>query len=164
MEVKIDDATTDDLPAIAAILNEAIETTTAVWYDELRTQDWMDAWFELKRLKGWPVLVARFDGRVVGYASYGEFRPHAGYRDTMEHSVYVDTSVRGTGIGRKLLAALIERARTNSVHVLVGGIADENTASISLHRALGFEEVARMPEVGQKFGRWLTLIFMQMVL
>ncbi len=162
--ILIDDAVTGDLPAIAAILNEAIENTTAVWYDEPRTPDWMGAWFELKRAKGWPVLVARSEGRVVGYASYGEFRPHAGYRDTLEHSVYVDGSVRGAGIGRLLLTALIERARANGVHVLVGGIAAENAASIALHGALGFEEVARMPEVGQKFGRWLTLIFMQKVL
>jgi len=164
VEVKIDDAAAGDLPAIAAILNEAIENTTSIWYDEPRTQDWMDAWFELKRLKGWPVLVARFDGRVVGYASYGEFRPHAGYRDTMEHSVYVERSVRGAGIGRTLLTKLSERARANGVHVLVGGIAVENATSIALHQALGFVEVARMPEVGQKFGRWLTLIFMQKVL
>lgn len=164
MNILIEDAVAGDLPVIAAILNEAIANTTAVWYDDPRTPDWMAAWFELKRLKGWPVLVARCDGRVLGYASYGEFRPHAGYRDMLEHSVYVDGSARGAGIGRKLLTALIERARENGVHVLVGGIAGENTASIGLHAALGFQEVARMPEVGQKFGGWLTLVFMQKIL
>ncbi|MEN3976678.1 N-acetyltransferase family protein [Emcibacter sp. SYSU 3D8] len=164
MDVKIENALADDLPAIAVILNEAIENTTSVWYDEPRTRDWMDAWFELKRLKGWPVLVARGEGRVLGYASYGEFRPHTGYRGTREHSVYVDGSVRGMGIGRMLLGTLIARARDNGVHILVGGIADENAASIALHRSLGFSEVARMPEVGQKFDRWLTLVLMQKIL
>jgi len=82
----------------------------------------------------------------------------------MEHSVYVNDAFHRAGIGRLLLTALIERARANGVHVLVGGIAAENAASIALHAALGFEEVARMPEVGQKFGRWLTLVFMQKIL
>jgi phosphinothricin acetyltransferase len=162
--ITVVDARTGDLPAIAAILNHAILHTTAVWYDDLRTPEWMEGWFELRRAKGWPVLVARSKGRVVGYASYGEFRPHYGYRDTMEHSVYVDASAHGGGIGRMLLSALVERARANGVHVLVGGVASENEASVALHRSLGFQEVARMPEVGQKFGRWLTLVFMQKIL
>ncbi len=164
MEVKIEDAVADDLQAIAAILNHSILTTTAAWYDEPCTDEWMAAWFELRRAKGWPVLVARREERVVGYATYGEFRSRTGYRDTMEHSVYVDEAFHRSGIGRMLLVELVERARGNGVHVLVGGIADENAASIALHQALGFVEVARMPEVGQKFGRWLTLIFMQKVL
>jgi phosphinothricin acetyltransferase len=162
--IEIADAEATDIPAIAAILNHAILNTTASWYDEPRTPEWMDAWFELRQAKGWPVLVARRDGRVAGYASYGEFRSNTGYRDTMEHSVYVDPSVHRCGVGRMLLAALVDRARAKGVHVLVGGIADENAASIGLHRSLGFEEVARMPEVGQKFGRWLTLVFMQKIL
>jgi L-amino acid N-acyltransferase YncA len=162
--VEIVDAVAEDVPAIAAILNHEVLHTTAVWSDEPYTDEWMATWFELRRDKGWPVLVARYQGRVVGYATYGEFRSRAGYRDTMEHSVYVDGAVHRGGIGRLLLGALMERARANGVHVLVGGIADENTASLGLHRALGFHEVARMPEVGQKFGRWLTLIFMQKIL
>ncbi len=164
MGILVDDAAAADLPAIAAILNQAIAGTTAVWYDTPRTADWMAAWFELRRAKGWPVLVARREGRVLGYASYGEFRPHAGYRDTREHSVYVDPAAHREGVGRLLLSALVARARVDGVHVLVGGIVDENTASIALHRSLGFEEVARMPEVGQKFGRRLTLVFMQKIL
>ena len=164
MGILVDDAAAADLPAIAAILNQAIVSTTAVWYDTPRAADWMAAWFELRRAKGWPVLVARREGRVLGYASYGEFRPHAGYRDTKEHSVYVDPAAQREGVGRLLLSALVARARVNGVHVLVGGIADENAASIALHRSLGFEEVARMPEVGQKFGRRLTLVFMQKIL
>ncbi len=164
MGVSIEDAVPGDLPAIAEILNHAILNTTAVWYDDPRTETWMAAWFELRRAKGWPVLVARHEGRVVGYASYGEFRPHYGYRDTMELSVYVAPAAHGAGIGRMLLAALVERAKTTGVHVLVGGIAAENEASIALHRSLGFQEVARMPEVGRMFGRLLTLVFMQKIL
>ena len=162
--IVIADATKADIPAIAGILNHAVLNTTAVWYDEPQTDEWMTAWFETRRAKGWPVLVARNEGRVVGYASYGEFRSRWGYRDTMEHSVYVDPSAHRGGIGRMLLTNLVGRAERNGVHVLVGGIADDNVASLALHRTLGFGEVARMPEVGQKFGKWLTLVFMQKIL
>lgn len=161
----IDDATMADLPAITAILNDAIQGTTAVWYDETRTPAQMEAWFELKRQQNYPVLVARAnDGEVRGYASYGPFRAFSGYRHTMEHSVYVREGRRRSGAGRQLLAALIERARASGVHVLVGGIDADNEASIGLHAALGFQEVARMPQIGHKFDRWLTLVFMQKVL
>ena len=162
--VSIGDASPSDLPAIAAILNDAILHTTAVWYDDPRTPAEMEAWFELKQMRGDPVLVARNDGRVLGYASYGPFRPFSGYRHTMELSVYVAAEARRSGAGRRLLAALIARARADGVHVLLGGIDADNAASIGLHAALGFQEVARMPQVGHKFGRWLTLVFMQKML
>ncbi|MEN3950191.1 N-acetyltransferase family protein [Iodidimonas sp. SYSU 1G8] len=162
--VSIEDAAPSDVPAIAAILNHAILHTTAVWYDDIRTPAEMEAWFELKRMRGYPVLVARKDGQVLGYASYGPFRAFSGYRHTMELSVYVAAEARRSGAGRRLLAALIERARANGVHVLVGGIDADNEASIGLHAALGFQEVARMPQIGRKFDRWLTLVFMQKLL
>jgi phosphinothricin acetyltransferase len=164
MTTLIDDAGQEDLPAISAILNHAILHTTAVWFDDPQTELEMRAWFELKQGLRLPLLVARRNGRVVGYATYGPFRQRIGYRYSMEHSVYVAEGMQGRGIGRSLLAALMERARQNGVHVLVGGIEAENAASIALHRSLGFEETGRLPEVGTKFGRWLTLVFMQKVL
>jgi L-amino acid N-acyltransferase YncA len=163
--VSIEDALPSDLPAISAILNDAILHTTAVWYDDVRTPREMEAWFELKQMQGFPVLVARLEGgAVAGYASYGPFRAFSGYRHTMEISVYVAAEARRSGAGRRLLAALIERARASGVHVLVGGIDADNEASIGLHTALGFQEVGRMPQIGHKFARWLTLVLMQKVL
>ncbi|MBI1181769.1 MAG: GNAT family N-acetyltransferase [Alphaproteobacteria bacterium] len=164
MDMTVENALPDDLPAITAILNHAILHTTAVWYDDPRTDLEMRAWFELKRELRVPVLVARSAGQVAGYASYGPFRPWSGYRHTMEHSVYVAEGLRGRGAGRLLLGALVERARQDGLHALIGGVEADNAASLALHRSLGFEEVGRLPEVGTKFGRWLTLVFMQRVI
>jgi L-amino acid N-acyltransferase len=101
---------------------------------------------------------------VLGYASYGPFRPFDGYRLTAEHSVYVAETARRRGVARALLTALEERARAQGLHVLIGGIAADNEPSLRLHAQLGYHETGRLPEVGQKFGRWLDLVFLQKLL
>jgi L-amino acid N-acyltransferase len=106
-------------------------------------------------------LAARSGSGLLGYASYGPFRIPSGYRLTAEHSVYVREDARGRGIGKALLAALVERARVQGLHILVGGIDGDNELSIAMHKKMGFEESGRMPEVGRKFDRWLTLVFLQ---
>lgn len=107
------------------------------------------------------MLVAMKGRDVVGFASFGDFRPFPGYRHTVENSVYVDARFHRAGIGRSLVAALIERATALNKHAMIAGIEALNAGSIGLHASLGFVEVARMPEVGCKFGRWLDLVFMQ---
>lgn len=154
-------ATDADLPAILAILNEAIVNTTAVWSLTPITLEQRRAWMADRRAKGMPVLVSERDGAVVGFASYGEFRPWEGYKHTIEHSIYVDSAVRGRGIGRGLLAALLDDAKRNGKHTIVAGIEAENTASIRLHAGFGFVEAGRLRQVGRKFDRWLDLLFMQ---
>lgn len=112
-----------------------------------------------------PVLVAHDAvGKVVGYASYGTWRTIEGFRHTVEHSVYVRADQRGQGLGPALMQALIERARTAKLHVMVAAIESENAASIRLHQRLGFVTTGQMPQVGRKFGRWLDLTFMQLIL
>ncbi len=163
-ELTIAEATLNDVPAITAILNDAIKRTAAVWYDEQKTVAEMEDWLAQKQRENLPVLIA-CEGRVAeGFASYGPFRPWPGYRNTVEHALYVDARHRATGRGTALLSALIERARAAGLHAMVGGIESENTESLALHRKLGFVEVGRMPEVGRKFNRWLTLVFMQKIL
>jgi L-amino acid N-acyltransferase YncA len=82
----------------------------------------------------------------------------------MEHSVYVRPSHQGRGIGRALLVAVIEAARADGVHALIGGLSADNEVSLALHRSLGFVEVGRLPEVGRKFDRWLDLVLLQLFL
>ncbi|MBP2301698.1 GNAT family N-acetyltransferase [Azospirillum picis] len=164
MTLHIRAATDVDLPDIVAILNEAILNTTAVWSLEPTTLDARRAWMMERQAKGMPVLVADLGGCVRGFASYGEFRPWEGYKHSVEHSIYVDAGMRGRGIGRALLAALLEDAGRNGKHVMVAGIDAENTASIRLHAAFGFEEAGRLRQVGRKFGRWLDLLFLQKML
>jgi L-amino acid N-acyltransferase YncA len=157
-------ATVDDLPAILAIYNDAVTTTTAIWnWGEVDLANRRD-WFDGRARQGYPILVADVDGTAGAYASFGDWRPFEGYVHTVEHSVYVAAHARQKGLGAALLGALIEEARHLDKHVMLGGIDVTNAASLALHRRFGFVETARMPEVGRKFGRWLDLVFMQKIL
>ncbi|CAN7306562.1 MULTISPECIES: GNAT family N-acetyltransferase [Ensifer] len=158
-------ATKDDLPVICDIYNDAVANTTAIWNDTIVDVANRAAWLRARSDAGYPVLVAVADsGDIVGYASFGDWRAFDGYRHTVEHSVYVHRKSRGGGIGRELMVALIAEAERLNKHVMVAGIESENAASIRLHQRLGFTETGRMREVGTKFGRWLDLTFMQLVL
>lgn len=156
------DAIDADLAAIRDIYNHAVEHTTAIWNEVLVDIDNRRQWWSARIAKGYPVLVAERDGKVYGYASYGDWRAFDGYRHTVEHSVYVDREARGAGIGEQLMRALIERAAAGKVHVMIAGIEAENQASIRLHEKLGFRVVGTFSEVGIKFGRWLDLTCMEL--
>lgn len=159
------DATPDDLPQIMAIYNQAVAQTTAIWNDTLVDLENRRAWAQARSAQGYPILVAAAqDGTVLGYASFGDWRAFDGYRHTVEHSVYVHQDHRGAGIGQKLMEALIERARSLGKHVMVAGIEAGNQGSIQLHKKLGFQEVGLLPQVGTKFGKWLDLAFLQLIL
>lgn len=163
--MKIQDATATDLPAILAIYNDAVENTTAIWNETLVDLSNRQAWFAERSAAGFPVLVAHdAAGMVVGYASYGTWRPIEGFRHTVEHSVYVRSDQRGQGLGPQLMQALIKRAQAAGLHVMVAAIESGNSASIRLHERLGFVTSGQMPQVGRKFGRWLDLTFMQLML
>jgi len=164
MTITIRPATRADLPAILAIYNDAVLHSTASYDLEPSTLEQRAAWFEARVSKGFPVLVAEVDGLVAAFGAYGPFRDKPGYRYTVEHTIYVEAGRRGQGIGRALLAALIARARATGLHAMVGGIDSENAGSLRFHLALGFVEVARFREVGHKFGRWLDIIFVELIL
>jgi phosphinothricin acetyltransferase len=161
------DATIDDSPSIADLYNALIPSTTVAWTGTLQTVAERTVWLRRQSADGFPVLVAEIDRRVVGFASYGPFRGAGkwpGYDHTAEHTIHVARDAWGRGIGRSLVDALVERAQAAAVHVLVAAIDANNDASLRFHTRLGFAEVARMPEVGHKFGRWLDLVLMQRVL
>ncbi|MBB5274330.1 phosphinothricin acetyltransferase [Rhizobium rosettiformans] len=158
------DATEADLPAILAIYNHAVAETTAIWNEILVDLDNRKAWYDLRQARGFPILVAEVDGRIAGYASYGDWRPFDGFRQSVEHSVYVEKDHYGRGLGKALMSALIERARAGNIHVMVAAIEAGNTGSIALHKSLGFRLVGTHHEVGKKFGRWLDLTMMELKL
>ena len=163
--VQIRDALDTDLAGILRIYNDAVENSTAIWNDRIVDLDNRRAWLAERHDQGYPVLVAIDEGgQVAGYASFGPWRPHDGFRHTVENSVYVSPDPRGSGIGRSLMKALIERARMLEKHVMVAFIESENRASVHMHQQLGFIHVGQMRQVGCKFGRWLDLTMMQLTL
>lgn len=161
----IRDAEDHDLGGIAAIYNDAVLHTTAIWNETLVDVANRRAWVAERTRLGYPVLVAvDAADKVVGYASFGDWRAFEGYRHTVEHSVYVCRDQRGSGIGKALMGALIDRARGLGKHVMVAGIEAGNTPSIHLHKTLGFAQTSTLQQVGTKFGRWLDLTFLQLIL
>ncbi|MFD4291756.1 GNAT family N-acetyltransferase [Rhodococcus sp. NPDC058505] len=162
--MEIRDASAADLPGILEIHNEAVRNTTAIWDEE--TVDVADrrAWLEDRRANGFPVIVAVSGGRVAGYASYGVWRAKSGYRHTVENSVYVHPDHHRRGVASALMTELVSRARAGQVHVMVASIEAGNTVSIALHERFGFTVVGVMPEVGIKFGRWLDMTYLQLIL
>lgn len=157
-------ATARDLPAILAIYNHAVRHTAAIWSDTPATLPERQTWLATKQERGFPVLVARENEAVLGFASYGDFRPFPGYARTVEHSVYVDPAHHRQGVGKALLLAVIDHATAAGHHAMVAAIDADNQGSIALHHALGFAQVGRLPEVGRKFDRWLDLVLMQRML
>lgn len=158
-------ATEADAPRITEIYNDAVAHTTAIWNDTVVSEENRRLWIRERLAAGFPLLVAvDEDDDVLGYATYGPWRPHDGYRHTVEHSVYVRGDQRGAGLGRVLMEALLEAARAQGIHVLVAGIDAENAGSIALHEKLGFVRTGLLPQVGVKFGRWLDLAFLQLTL
>jgi phosphinothricin acetyltransferase len=151
--------------AILSIINHAISNSVALYDYKPRTLDSMAAWFAAKRKGSFPVIGAVSDkGELLGFASYGGFRAWPAYKYSAEHSVYVSAAHRGKGIGKRLLQSIIDEARHQSYHVLIGGIDSQNTASVALHKSLGFQRAGTIRQVGFKFQRWLDLDFYQLIL
>lgn len=160
----IRDARDGDLPAMLDIYNDLIATTTAIYRDEPATLEERASFFRARVEAGYPVIVAEDESGIVGYATFGDFRAWPGYRFTVEHSVYARSDRRGAGVGGALMRELIARARSMGKHVMIGGVDADNTASLRFHERLGFEKVAHFKQVGYKFGRWLDLTFLQLML
>ncbi len=159
--MEIRSAGTADLPSILAIYNDAVVNTTAIWNDDIVDLDNRRAWLSARESQGYPVFVAVEDGAVLGYGSYGDFRPFQGYRFTVENSVYVASAARGKGVGARLLEALVAHAGAAGKHVMIAAITAGNEASVRLHAHQGFVEKGRLGEVGFKFGRYLDLVLME---
>ena len=151
--------------AILNILNHAIVTATALYDYQPRPLASMRIWFDAKAAGGFPVIGAVDEaGTLLGFASYGTWRAFPAYKYSIEHAVYVREDQRGKGLARLLMQALIDAARAQGKHVMVGAIDAANAGSIALHQGLGFAHVGTMPQVGFKFGRWLDLAFYQLTL
>ena len=151
--------------AILAIFNDAIANSTVLYEYKPRTMEMMAGWFEAKLKGGFPIIgVENEAGEFMGFSSYGTFRPFPAYKYTVEHSVYVDARFRGRGLGKILLKEISAAAQGQNYHNLVGVIDSANLVSIRLHEAAGFTCCGTIRETGFKFGRWLDVLFYQLIL
>jgi len=163
-QMKIRPAQDADIAAINSIFNHEVEHSAPLWIETPVTLAERQDWLAARRTDGLPVLVAEADGQVLGFGSYGPFRHYEGFRPSVEHSVYVASTARGQGIGRALLVALIDSARSQGKKVMVAAVDSENEASLVLHRAMGFVETGRMPRIGEKWGKRRTMVLLQLEL
>ena len=154
-----------DLPAITAIYAQAVLYGTATF--ELIPPDLaeMTRRFAVLIDGGFPYFVAVLDGRVVGYAYAGAYRPRPAYRFTVENSVYLEPAIHRRGIGLQLLQRLIAESEQRSYRQMIAVIGDSaNAGSIGVHTKCGFQMIGTHPHVGLKFGRWLDTVMMQRAL
>lgn len=156
-------ATPADIPAVTAIINHVIRDTTITFNSVEKSEAEVLAMMTERRALGFQMVVADLGG-VVGYASYAQFRAGVGYARSMEHSVALAAAGQGKGLGRALMLAIEDHARSGGAHVMVGAITSDNTKSVSFHRALGYDLVGHLPEAGFKFGRYYDLLLMQKIL
>jgi len=164
MTVSIRLATEADLPAINDIYNYYVLRSTCTYQLEPETLDARVAWFRSHPPDKYPVLVAEWAGEVAGWGALSKFRERAAYAPTVEASVYIRHDLHRRGLGRALLVELIARARQIGYHSLLGGTSADQAASIALQENLGFVRVAHFKQVGFKFGQWLDVIFLQLML
>jgi L-amino acid N-acyltransferase YncA len=152
-----------DSEAIRQIYNTEVLASTATLDLVPRSPSEQAAWMS-GHSGVYPVLVADAGGVVAGFASLSAYRPRPGYATAVEDSVYVAEGYRGRGVGRQLLNGAVEAALSHGFHSVIGRIVTEQTASIALHQACGFEIIGVEREVGRKFGRWLDVALAQRML
>ena len=164
MKTQIRQANEKDLEAILEIVNYNILNTTSIYDYESRTLAQQKAIFEEKNKAGFPLLVIEIDYEIAGFGTYGTFRFKEGYKFTVEHSVYVSVNHQGKGLGKLLLAALIELAKKQKLHTMIAVIDAENQSSVEFHKQFGFETVGVIKESAYKFDKWLDTVLMQLIL
>ena len=149
-----------DASAIAALWNAMIRDTLATFTTVEKTEAEIVTLIAERPEAFWV-----YEGQEIeGFATFGPFRAGPGYKATLEHTVIVAQTAQGRGVGRALLAQVEQGAQKVGAHVLVAGISSANPNAVAFHTRLGFQQTARLPEVGCKNGKWLDLIFMQKTL
>jgi phosphinothricin acetyltransferase len=162
--VSIRTAEARDAEAIATIYNYEVENTTATFDLVPRSVEIQREWLAARTGAFTALVAADMNVGVLGFAALSTYRDRAGYRTTVENSVYVHREHQRRGVGRLLLTALLDVARDSGFHTVIARIDSQSLGSLALHRSLGFAEVGVEREIGRKFGRWLDSVIMQKML
>jgi phosphinothricin acetyltransferase len=153
-------ATSQDADSVAAIWNHYIRDTTVTFNPVEKTLAEVAETIAIRPA----FFVAERDGRIIGFSTYGAFRPGIGNIRSKEHSILLAPDAMGGGIGRALLGAVEDHARNSGVHTLFGGVSAENAAGRAFHLRMGYAQAAILRDVGWKFGRYIDLVLMQKIL
>lgn len=157
-------ATLADAEVLAEIYNHEVETSTATFDLVSRSIEEQRAWIAARSGAFSAIVADEPTVGVIGFAALSTYRDRAGYRTTVENSVYVHRSHQRQGVGKILLTQLISLARDSGFHTMIARIDSGSTGSLALHRSLGFVDVGVEREIGRKFGRWLDSVIMQKML
>jgi L-amino acid N-acyltransferase len=158
---EIRDAKKEDLPTICEIFNQVISSGNVIFQDTLYTLEDLIPWFQNKKAKGYPVIVAEQHKRVIGFGACDVFRARECYSTTSELAVHLHKDFRGQGIGTKIIQELEKKSKEQGIHLMVACIDSGNTGSVRLHERLGFRTVGTMREVARKQNQWLDLIILE---
>ncbi|CAN5257047.1 GNAT family N-acetyltransferase [soil metagenome] len=159
----IREATSADLPDVREISNHYVANSTVTFDEDAMTlNEWKHKFRRVTEL-GFPFLVAQSpSGQLLGFAYVYPWKEKAAYRYTVENSIYLGVASTGKGLGKALMAELIDGAKAAGIKEIVAVVADKGAeASIALHTSFGFKEIGRMGKVGYKFGRWLGTVLLQ---
>lgn len=157
-------ATTADCDAILEVWNPFIRNSDVTFNSIEKTPRTLATELAQKEKLDQPLILAVDQNKVLGFATYGQFRASNGYRRTLENTIILAPNSHGLGIGRRLMTAIEDHARKRRHYSMFAGISHRNPNGVAFHAALGYAEVARLPEVGYKFDQWYDLILMQKIL
>ncbi|WP_454831083.1 N-acetyltransferase family protein [Pseudoxanthomonas wuyuanensis] len=165
MNLTLRDATLADIPAITALYADEVRERVATYEYDVPDQAEMARRMRELLAAGYPYFVAEFDGIFAGYAYASSYRSRIGYRWTVEDTVYITPAAQGRGVGKALLARLIDACEAKGYRQMVAVIGEPaNGASVALHERLGFRTVGVFHGLGRKHGRWLDTVQMQRAL
>lgn len=162
--MRIRPATASDADDILAIWNPLIRDTLVTFNAAEKSGPELRAMIAERTAAGHCFLVAEDGGFLLGFATYAQFRGGVGYRRTMEHTIILGPTSRGRGVGRALMTAIEDHARAADVHSMIAGVSGGNPEGRAFHAAVGYVEIAVLPQVGTKFGQLLDLVLMQKIL
>lgn len=154
-------ATLADAPQVRDIWNTMIRDSLANFSEIEKTPAEVEAAIRERPEQGFAFIVAEDEDGIVGFATYGQFRGGYGYRFTMENTIALLTRAKGRGIGRALMLAVEDHARAMGAHSMIAGVSAQNPEGLAFHGALGYANIATVPQSGYKWGQWLDLVLMQ---